>query len=98
MEADRNFHMFYCVDWNFYCWTTYGRIFCLQGRFVVKSYYFKAVKFIYSEKTTKFCEISTLFLSVCKEIGDEEPDYSTKISIFSFIWAGLAAFHKASTI
>ena len=33
-----------------------------------------------------------------KEIGDEEPYYSTKISIFSFIWAGLAALHKASTI
>ena len=33
-----------------------------------------------------------------KEIGDEEPCYSTKISIFSFIWAGLAALHKASTI
>ena len=26
-----------------------------------------------------------------KEIGDEEPCYSTKISILSFIWAGLAA-------
>ena len=26
---------------------------------------------------------------VNKEIGDEEPYYSTKISIFSFIWAGL---------
>ena len=35
---------------------------------------------------------------VCKEIGDEEPHYSTKISIFSFIWAGLAALHKASTL
>jgi hypothetical protein len=33
-----------------------------------------------------------------KEIGDKEPYYSTKISIFSFIWAGLAALHKASTI
>ena len=33
-----------------------------------------------------------------KEIGDEEPYYSTKVSIFSFIWAGLAALHKASTI
>ena len=29
-----------------------------------------------------------------KEVGDEEPYYSTKISIFSFIWAGLAALHK----
>ena len=29
-----------------------------------------------------------------KEIGDEEPYYSTKISIFSFIWAGLAALHQ----
>ena len=29
-----------------------------------------------------------------KEIGDEEPYYSTKISIFSFIWAGLAALHN----
>ena len=33
-----------------------------------------------------------------KEIGDEESYYSTKILIFSFIWAGLAALHKASTI
>ena len=33
-----------------------------------------------------------------KEIGDEEPYYSTKILILSFIWAGLAALHKASTI
>jgi hypothetical protein len=33
-----------------------------------------------------------------KEIEDEEPYYSTKISIFSFIWAGLAALHKVSTI
>ena len=33
-----------------------------------------------------------------KEIGDEEPYYSTKILIFSFIWAGLAALQKASTI
>jgi hypothetical protein len=33
-----------------------------------------------------------------KEIGDDEPYYSTKISIFSFIWAGLAALHKASTL
>ena len=33
-----------------------------------------------------------------KEIGDEEPCYSTKILVFSFIWAGLAALHKASTI
>jgi hypothetical protein len=30
-----------------------------------------------------------------KEKGDEEPYYSTKISIFSFILAGLAALHKA---
>ena len=29
-----------------------------------------------------------------KEIGDEEPCYSTKISIFSFIWAGLAGYTK----
>ena len=28
-----------------------------------------------------------------KEIGDKEPYYSTNISIFSFIWAGLAALH-----
>ena len=26
---------------------------------------FVVVKFIYSEKATKFCEISTLFLTVC---------------------------------
>ena len=30
-----------------------------------------------------------------KEIGDEEPHCSTKISILSFIWAGLAALHNA---
>jgi hypothetical protein len=35
---------------------------------------------------------------VLKEIGDEETCYSIKISIFSFIWAGLAALHEASTI
>ena len=29
-----------------------------------------------------------------KEIGDGDPYYSIKISIFSFIWAGLAALHK----
>ena len=33
-----------------------------------------------------------------KEIADIEPNYSTKILIFSFIWAGLAALHKAGTI
>ena len=33
-----------------------------------------------------------------KEIGDEEPCYSTKILIFSFIWAGLAALLKAINI
>ena len=42
-----------------------------------------------------FCQASIV---VPKEIGDEEPHYSTKISIFSFIWAGLAALHKASTL
>ena len=30
-----------------------------------------------------------------KEIGHEEPCSSTKISILSFFWAGLAALHKA---
>ena len=34
-------------------------------------------------------------INISKEIGDEEPCYSTKISILSFIWAGLAALHKA---
>ena len=29
--------------------------------------------------------------NIPKEIGDEEPCNSTKILIFSFIWAGLAA-------
>jgi hypothetical protein len=36
--------------------------------------------------------------AVTKEIGHEEPYYTTKISIFSFTWAGLASFHKSSTI
>ena len=35
-----------------------------------------------------------LLLSEFKDM----PCYSTKIFIFSFIWAGLAALHKASTI
>ena len=39
-----------------------------------------------------------LYYPISKEIGDEEPYYNTKILIFSFTWAGLAAFHKASTI
>ena len=42
----------------------------------------------------KLWKVST----VPKEIGHEEPCYNTKISFFSFNWAGLAAFHKASTI
>jgi hypothetical protein len=33
-----------------------------------------------------------------KEIGHKEPYYDIKILICSFTWAGLAAFHKASTI
>ena len=33
-----------------------------------------------------------------KEIGHEEPYYDTKISLFSYTWAGLAVFHKSSTI
>jgi hypothetical protein len=33
-----------------------------------------------------------------KEIGHKEPYYNTKILIFSFTWAVLAALHKASTI
>ena len=37
-------------------------------------------------------------ISPDKEIRDEEPYTSTKILIFSFIWAVLAALHKASTI
>ena len=32
--------------------------------------YFRWVKFIYSEKATTFCEISTLLLSVCKYCKD----------------------------
>ena len=41
---------------------------------------------------------TNLLRGIVKEIGDEEPCYSTKISIFSFIWAGLAALHKATII
>ena len=33
-----------------------------------------------------------------KEKGDEEPYYSTKISIFSFILAGLAALHNVMKV
>ena len=50
----------------------------------------------------KWCKIFQKRKCSCiiigKEIGDEEPCYSTKILIFSFIWAGLAALHKASTL
>ena len=51
-------------------------------------------------KICTFCDVTKLreYLSISKEIGNEEPYYRTKISIFSFIWAGLAALHKASTI
>ena len=37
----------------------------------------------------------TLIRLLGKEIGDEEPYYSTKISIISFIWAGLAYTKQA---
>jgi hypothetical protein len=43
-----------------------------------------------------FASIATMDSS--KEIGHKEPYYNTKILIFSFSWAGLAAFHKPSTI
>ena len=33
-----------------------------------------------------------------KYIGDEDPYYNTKISIFSFTWAGLAAFFSSDKI
>ena len=36
--------------------------------------------------------------SAVKNIIDEDPFYDTKILIFFFTWAGLAAFHKSSTI
>ena len=38
------------------------------------------------------------FSIIHKYIGDEDPYYNTKILIFSFTWAGVAVFHKASTI
>ena len=46
-----------------------------------------------------YCPKNTLEQYLQKEMPkEEEPYYSTKISILSFIWAGLAALHKASTI
>ena len=33
-----------------------------------------------------------------KEIGDKEPYYNTKILIFSFTWAGLAAVFSSDKI
>ena len=41
---------------------------------------------------------TSIIIVPLKEIRDEEPYFSTTILIFSFIWAGLAALHKASTI
>ena len=35
---------------------------------------------------------------LAKEIGHEEPYYDTKISIFSFTWAGLAAIFNSDKI
>ena len=50
-------------------------------------------------KIVYILELVTLLLHLhAKEIEDEEPYYSTKILFFSFIWAGLAALHKASTL
>ena len=40
-------------------------------------------------------KINLFGIQMIKEIGHEEPYYSTKILIFSFIWAGLAALHTA---
>ena len=43
--------------------------------------------------------ISSLPLNVvCKNIIDKDTFYNTKIPLYSFTWAGLAAFHKPSTI
>ena len=50
-------------------------------------------------KIVYILELVTLLLHLhAKEIEDEEPYYSTKILFFSFIWAGLAALHKANTL
>ena len=39
-----------------------------------------------------------LLILTTKYIGDEDPYYDTKISIFSFTWAGLAAFFSSDKI
>ena len=40
--------------------------------------------------------LSFLFqLHASKDKADKDPYYHTKISIFSFTWADLAAFHKS---
>ena len=78
---------------------------CLSSRIFLTSYIlpFKFPAAAAAAVTTN-CTMSVLiFTSIHnilqpKEIGDEEPYYSTKISIFSFIWAGLSAYHKASTL
>ena len=53
---------------------------------------------IYNSSTLYNKKISMQLLNeivAAKEIGDEEPYYNTKISIFSFTWAGLAAFFSS---
>ena len=50
------------------------------------------------EDSVNLREIFLNFRASCKEIGHEEPYYSTNISIFSLTWASLAVFHKVTII
>ena len=59
--ADSKFHQVKQVHTYFFArWKKFSRQSLFSGTA-------KALKFIYSEKANKFCEISTLLLSVCTE-------------------------------
>ena len=55
-----------------------------------KSYFFFETDRIRNAKVLPVCKT----IERGKEIGDKEPYYSTKISIFSFIWTSLLLYTK----
>ena len=66
--------------------------------FIATSTQYRAAKVSKAPKAWDLPIFLVPISSYNKEIGDEEPCYSTKSSILSFIWADLAALHKSSTI
>ena len=57
--------------------------FIIKSLVIFLSYQSKSLKFVYSEKATKFCEISTLLLSTVHTTDKSKVEILQKIVAFS---------------